>query len=352
MTAAGWVEIAVFLAVLTAITPLLGAYLARVFEGDAMFLAFIERPVYRLLGVHPERGQDWKAYARSVLVFSALSVLVLYGILRTQGLHPFNPQDLASPTWDVSFNTAASFVTNTNWQYYAGETTLSYFSQMAGVAVQNFASAGVGIAVLAALIRGIAARSGTSLGNFYADLARIVLYVLVPMSAGVGLVLASQGVLQTLGGSLDVPTLTGGSQTLARGPVASQEAIKVLGTNGGGFFNVNSAMPFENPTWLSNFIEMLAILAIPAGLTAAYGRMVGNRRQGWALFGAMMLLFAIAVAVVYVAESKPRRRWRPPGSPGRTWRARSSASVSARARCSSPSPPRPRAVRSTRPWSR
>ena len=304
MTAAGWVEIAVFLAVLTAITPLLGGYMARVFEGDVGFLGFVERPLYRVLGVQPERGQDWKAYARSVFVLSALFLLVLYGILRTQGLHPLNPQGLSSPTWDVSFNTAASFVTNTNWQYYAGETTLSYFSQMAGLAVQNFVSAGVGIAVLAALIRGIAARSGTSLGNFYVDFTRIVLYVLVPSSAVVALVLASQGVLQTLGGYLDVPTLTGGSQTLARGPVASQEAIKLLGTNGGGFFNVNSAMPFENPTWLSNFVEMLAILAIPAGLTATYGRMVGNRRQGWAVFGAMMALFIVAVVVVYVAESK------------------------------------------------
>jgi K+-transporting ATPase ATPase A chain len=302
MTFAGWLEIALFLAVLTALTPLVGGYMARVFTGELNTLGFVERPVYRLLGVGRERGQDWKGYARSVLVFSALSFGLLYLVLRTQTLHPFNPQGLSSPTWDVSFNTAASFVSNTNWQFYAGETTLSSFSQMFGLAVQNFASAAVGIAVLAAFIRGLVSRSTSELGNFYVDLTRVLLYILLPLSVIAGLFLLSQGALQNLGAYTDVHTITGLDQTLAQGPVASQEAIKLLGTNGGGFFNVNSAMPFENPTWLTNFVEMLMILVIPAGLTATYGRMVGSRRQGWAVFAAMMALFIVAVALIYAAE--------------------------------------------------
>ena len=305
MTFAGWLEIVLFLAVLTALTPLVGGYMARVFTGELNTLGFVERPVYRLLGVTRERGQDWKGYARSALVFSALSFALLYLVLRTQGLHPFNPQDLSSGTWDVSFNTAASFVSNTNWQFYAGETTISYFSQMFGLAVQNFASAAVGIAVLAAFIRGLAGRSTRELGNFYVDLTRVLLYILLPLSVIAGLFLLSQGALQSLGDYTTVKTLTGLDQTLAQGPVASQEAIKLLGTNGGGFFNVNSAMPFENPTWLTNFVQMLMILVIPAGLTATYGRMVGSRRQGWAVFGAMMALFVVAVALIYAAEIHP-----------------------------------------------
>ncbi len=265
MTVAGWLEIALFLAVLTALTPVLGGYMARVFRGEPVLLGRVlgpvERALYRALSVDPRRGQDWKRYARSVLVLSAASGVLLYVILRTQTLHPLNPQDLGSGTWDVSFNTAASFVTNTNWQFYAGETTLSHFTQMAGLAVQNFVSAGVGIAVLVAFVRALASRSGEEIGVFYVDLTRAVLYVLLPLSLLVGLVLVSQGVLQTLSGSADVTGLTGTTQAFAYGPVAGQEAIKLLGTNGGGFFNVNSAMPYENPTWLSNFVEMLAILA-------------------------------------------------------------------------------------------
>ena len=305
MTFAGWLEIALFLVALTALTPLVGGYMARVFTGELTTLGFVERPVYRLLGVRRERGQDWEGYARSVLVFSALSLALLYLVLRTQGLHPFNPQDLSSGTWDVSFNAAASFVSNTNWQFYAGETTLSSFSQMFGLAVQNFASAAVGIAVLAAFIRGLASRSTRELGNFYVDLTRVLLYILLPLSVIAGLFLLSQGALQSLGNYTTVTTVTGLEQTLATGPVASQEAIKLLGTNGGGFFNVNSAMPFENPTWLTNFVEMLMILVIPAGLTATYGRMVASRRQGWAVFGAMMALFVVAAALIYAAEIHP-----------------------------------------------
>jgi K+-transporting ATPase ATPase A chain len=296
--AQGIVQIAVFCALFIALAPLLGGYMARVFMDERVFLtrvlAPVERTLYRLLRVDPEQGQDWKAYARSLLIVTGLFGVLLYVILRTQGVHPFNPGDFKSGTWDLSFNTTSSFLTNTNWQFYGGETTLSYFSQMAGLAVQNFISAAVGIAVVVALIRGIVARHGDgTLGNFYKDITRITVYILVPLSVVATIVLVSQGVLQTLGGTL------GG---IARGPVASQEAIKLIGTNGGGFFNVNSAFPFENPTAFSNFFEMFIILIIPAALPFAFGRMVGSRRQGWTIFGAMFALFIVSVAVVYLAE--------------------------------------------------
>ncbi len=307
MTANGWLQLAVFVALLTAIVPVLGGYMARVFEGEPMLIGRIlgpvERGIYRLIATDPKAGQDWKAYARSVLVFSAASWLLLYLILRTQSIHPWNPEGFGAAPWDVSFNTTSSFVTNTNWQFYAGETTLSYFSQMAGLAVQNFVSAGVGIAVAIAVIRGIISRSGASLGNFWADLTRAVLYILLPISIVVGIFLISQGVIQSLGAYADLKTLTGGSQTLALGPVASQEVIKELGTNGGGFFNVNSAMPFENPSALTNYVEMLLILAIPAALTATFGRMVGRRRQGWLLYGVMLVWLVAGIAIVYAAET-------------------------------------------------
>jgi potassium-transporting ATPase potassium-binding subunit len=302
VTAQGWLQIALYAAVLTALTPLVGGYMARVYRGDLRFLGWVERPIYRLLRVDPRDGQDWKAYARSALVFSVLSFVLLYAILRTQGIHPFNPEGFRSAPWDVSFNTASSFVSNTNWQYYGGETTMTYFSQMAGLAVQNFLSAAVGIAVCVAVIRGFAARSVAALGSFWVDLTRTLLYVLLPISFVVALFFVSQGVLQSLSPYETFGTLAGGRQTLAFGPVASQEAIKLLGTNGGGFFNVNSAMPFENPSGLTNFVEMLLILLIPAGLTSTFGRLVGNRRQGWAIYGAMMAMFLAAVAVVYAAE--------------------------------------------------
>jgi K+-transporting ATPase ATPase A chain len=302
----GWLQIALFLVVLVALTPLLGGYMASVYTGERVFLSRIggpvERLLYRLLRVDISREQDWKAYARSLLVLSGLFWLALYVILRTQTLHPANPQGFHSGTWDVTFNTVSSFLTNTNWQFYGGETTMTYFSQMAGLAVQNFVSAAVGICVAVAVIRGITSRSGSSLGNFWQDLVRTLLYVLLPLSFVGALVLVSQGVIQNFAASTDAHTLVGGSQTIAFGPVASQEVIKELGTNGGGFFNVNSAMPFENPTAFSNFFELLLILLIPAALTATYGRMVGNRRQGWAIFSAMAILFVIGVAVVYAAE--------------------------------------------------
>jgi K+-transporting ATPase ATPase A chain len=305
--AQGWLQIAIFVVVLVALVKPVGIYMARVFSNQRVFLSPlvgpIERFTYRVLRVQPGEGQDWKAYARSLIVFSLLSWIALYLILRTQGAQPFNPQGFHSAPWDLNFNTASSFVTNTNWQYYGGEATLTYFAQMAGLAVQNFVSAAVGIAAVVALIRGIVARSGRAgLGNFWQDLVRVLLYILLPVSILAALFLVSQGVIQNLDHYTVIHTLAGGTQTLAQGPVASQEAIKELGTNGGGFFNVNSAYPFENPSGLTNFFELLAILVIPASLTYTYGRMVGSQRQGWAIFAAMFVLFVGGVAVVYMAE--------------------------------------------------
>jgi potassium-transporting ATPase potassium-binding subunit len=303
----GYIQIAIFFALVVAVVKPLGIYMARVFSGERVFLSPVVGPVerlaYRALRVRPDaEGQDWKAYARSLVVFSLLFWVALYLILRTQGIQPFNPEGFHSAPWDVSFNTASSFLTNTNWQYYGGEATLTYFAQMAGLAVQNFVSAAVGIAVLVALIRGIAARSGRSLGNFWEDLVRILLYVLLPIATVAALVLASQGVIQNLSDYSVVHTLTGGSQILGQGPVASQEAIKMLGTNGGGFFNVNSAFPFENPSGFTNAFELFLILIVPASLTYTYGRMIGSQRQGWAIFAAMSVLLVAGTVVAYLAE--------------------------------------------------
>ena len=310
MTFTGWLTIVLFAVILTALAIPLGRYLAAVYTGERTILDPVfrlpERLLYKAMRVDPRREQDWKAYAKSVIIFSVAGWLLLYLILRTQTLWNFtglNPQHYHSGTWDVTFNTTSSFVTNTNWQYYSGETTLSYFSQMVGLTVQNFLSAGVGIVVAVALIRGIVGRSGKSLGNFWVDLVRTVLWVLVPISFVVAIVLVSQGSIANFSHYVVAHTLTGGSQQIAQGPVASQEAIKLLGTNGGGFFNTNSAHPFENPTGFSNFVEMLAVLVIPAALVFMYGRMVGNRRQGYAIYGTMMAMFLGAVVVAYIAEA-------------------------------------------------
>ena len=309
-------ELAIILGFVVLTTPILGAYMARVFTGERTLLSPVlaptERLWCRLLRTNPGRGQDWKEYAKATVAFSLLSWLVLYLILRTQTLHPWNPQDFHSAPWDATFNTVSSFVTNTNWQYYGGETTMTYFSQMAGLALQNFVSAAVGIAVAVALIRALANRSGGShIGNFWVDLFRASFYVLLPIAFIAAIVLISQGVLQTLGGYLGVDGVGGLSQTLARGPIASQEAIKELGTNGGGFFNVNSSMPFENANGLTNALEIWLILAIPAALTSTYGRLVGNRRQGWMVFSVMGLLFLASVAIVFIAErhGTPAQQW-------------------------------------------
>ena len=306
MTVEAWVQIAVFIAVLTALTPVLGAYLARVFRGERTVLDPIllpaERFILRVLRVDPREEQDWRAYARSLLVFSALCFGMLYLTLRTQGLHPFNPEGFDSGTWDVSFNTATSFVSNTSWQYYGGETTLSYFSQMAGIAVHSFLSAAVGLASAIAVIRGFASRSGKAIGNFWSDLVRSLLWVLLPIAVVVTLFLVSQGVIQALSPYETVTTLVGGEQILAFGPVASQVAIKTMGSVGGGFFNVNSAMPYENASALSSFVQALLIVLVPAALTSTFGRMVGSRRQGWALYGVMLALFVASVVATSLAE--------------------------------------------------
>ena len=310
MTFLGWVTIFGFAAILTVLALPLGRYMAAVYSGERTFLDRIfrrpERLLYKVMRVDPAKGQDWKAYAKSLIVFSLAGWLLLYLILRSQTLWNFtglNPQHFHSAPWDVTFNTTSSFVTNTNWQYYGGETTMSYFSQMAGLAVQNFLSAAVGISVAVAVIRGIMSRSGKSLGNFWQDLVRTTIYVLLPIAFVVALVLVFQGAIQNFSHYLTAHTLTGGAQTIAQGPVASQEAIKELGTNGGGFFNTNSAHPFENPSGFTNFIEMLAVLIIPAALIFTYGRMTGRRRQGYTIYGAVMVMFLGACIVAYIAEA-------------------------------------------------
>jgi K+-transporting ATPase ATPase A chain len=310
MTVNGWLQIAAFCAALIILSPLLGRYMAKVYTGERVFLTPVfggfERLLYRCFGVNPKREQDWKSYAKSLLIFSLAGWLILYVILRSQTIQPWNNYGgvtFHAAPWDVTFNTVSSFLTNTNWQYYGGETTMTYFSQMLGLAVQNFLSAAVGIVVAVALIRGIIGRSGKSLGNFYEDFTRTILYVLVPISFVSALVLVSQGSIQNLGHYVSVHGISGIAQTIALGPVASQEAIKLLGTNGGGFFNTNSAHPFENPNGFTNFYEMLLVLIIPASLVFMYGRMVGSRRQGIAIFATMFVLFIGGVTVAYAAEA-------------------------------------------------
>jgi K+-transporting ATPase ATPase A chain len=310
MTFWGWFTIFAFAIVLSLLALPLGHYMARVYNNERVFLTPIfagpERLLYRILRVDPDRPQDWKSYAKSLLIFSLFGWLLLYLILRTQTLWNWtglNPESYHSAPWNVTFNTVSSFMTNTNWQYYSGETTMSYFSQMAGLTVQNWLSAGVGIVVAVALIRGIIGRSGKSLGNFWQDLVRTVLYVLTPLSALAAIVLVSQGVIQNFSGYLTAHTVTGLTQSIAMGPVASQEAIKLLGTNGGGFLNTNSAHPFENPTGFTNLWEMLLVLIIPAALIFTYGRMTGNRRQGYAVYGVVMFMFLGAAIVAYIAEA-------------------------------------------------
>ena len=310
MTFLGWLTIFLFVAILTALALPLGRYMAAVYTGERTFLDRLfggpERLLYRVMRVDPSQGQDWKAYAKSLIIFSLAGWLLLYFVLRTQTLWNFtglNPQHFHSGSWNVTFNTTSSFLTNTNWQYYGGETTMSYFSQMAGLTVQNFLSAAVGIVVAVAVIRGIISRSGKSLGNFWQDLVRTVLYILLPISFVVALVLVFQGSIQTFTSYLTVHGITGLSQSIGMGPVASQEAIKMLGTNGGGVFNVNSAHPFENPSGFTNLVEMLAVLIIPAALIFMYGRMTGKRRQGYAIYATVMVMFLGAVIVAYVAEA-------------------------------------------------
>ncbi|HKU54635.1 MAG TPA: potassium-transporting ATPase subunit KdpA [Rhizomicrobium sp.] len=308
MTANGWIQIGLFcLAIIVCVKPL-GLYMARVFEGERSFLSLVlgpvERGIYRLCGVKPDQEQHWTSYTTAMLVFSIAGFVSLYLMQRLQLALPFNPQGLAAVTPDLSFNTSISFVTNTNWQSYAGETTMSYLVQMLGLTVHNFVSAATGIALALALIRGFARRSAKTVGNFWADLTRCTLYVLLPMSLVMALFLVWQGVPQNLDAYTSVLGLEGVKQMITQGPVASQDAIKMLGTNGGGFFNVNSAHPFENPTGLTDFVELWSILVISAALTHTFGRMVKDTRQGWAIFAVMGVLFLGGLAVTYWAEGQ------------------------------------------------
>jgi len=308
MTLNGWMQIALYCAVVLALVKPLGLYMTRVFNGERTWLspilAPVERGFYRAAGIDPRQEQHWLAYAGGVILFHLLGFALLYAILRLQALLPLNPAEQAAVAPDLAFNTATSFVTNTNWQSYGGETTLSYLAQMVGLTHQNFLSAATGIAVAVALIRGFARASSGTIGSFWVDVTRATLYVLVPLCIPYALFLVWQGVPQTLGASIDATTLEGARQTIAIGPVASQVAIKMLGTNGGGFFNANAAHPFENPTALSNFVQMVSIFAIGAALTNVFGRMVGDERQGWAILGAMGILFLAGVVVTYWAEAQ------------------------------------------------
>ena len=304
MTANGWLQIIFFSVVLLAVTKPIGLYMVRVYDGGYRWLGFIERPIYKLCGVDPSEDQHWTAYASGMLLFSIASMLVTYIALRLQGVLPLNPQHLPGVVDRQAFETAASFTTNTNWQSYVGESTMSYFSQMTQLAFHNFVSAATGMAIAVAVIRGLARRSAGKIGNFWADLVRGTLYLLIPACLVLALLMVQQGVIQNFSHYLDVTTLEGGKQTLAMGPVASQEAIKQLGTNGGGFFNANAAHPFENPTPWTNFLQMIAIFAIAAGFTYTLGRMVRNQRHGWAVWAAMFILYFAGVTTAYWAEAR------------------------------------------------
>jgi potassium-transporting ATPase potassium-binding subunit len=308
MTPNGWLQILVFLLAIFLVTPPLGAFMSRVFARERTWLDPVLRPierlVYRLTGVDETHEMRWTEYAAALLLFSVVSVLVLYGLQRLQQVLPFNPQGFGPVAPDLAFNTAASFTTNTNWQAYSGESTMSYFTQMAGLAYHNFVSAAVGISVAIAFIRGIAQKEKDTIGNFWVDMVRASVWILLPISIAGALVLVSQGVVQNLKPYDTVQTIDGAKQIIAQGPVASQEIIKQFGTNGGGFFNANSAHPFENPTPLSNFLAMFGIFAISSGLTYTLGSMTRSRRHGWAVWAAMAFLFLAGVTVAYWAEAR------------------------------------------------
>src|SRR5689334_14676333 len=308
MTMIGWLQIILFCVVIVALTKPLGWYMTRVFNGERTFLSPVLRPIevgiYWISGVDARREQHWLTYTVAMLLFHVGGVLIIYGLMRLQAFLPFNPAGQSAVAEDLSFNTAISFITNTNWQNYGGESTLSYLVQMLGLTHQNFLSAATGIALAVALIRGFSRASMRTIGNFWVDVTRCTLYVLLPISVVYTLFLIWQGVPQTLGPYVDATTLEGARQTIAVGPVASQVAIKMLGTNGGGFFNANAAHPFENPTALSNIVQMISIFVLGAALTNVFGRMVGNPKQGWAILAVMGVLFIAGVAVCYWAEAR------------------------------------------------
>jgi K+-transporting ATPase ATPase A chain len=307
MTLVGWIQILLYCAIVVALAKPLGGYMTRVFNGERTLLSPLLRPVeaglYWIGGVDEKREQHWLTYTVAMLLFHVGGFLILYAVMRLQAVLPFNPADQSAVAPDLSFNTAISFITNTNWQNYGGESTMSYLVQMLGLTHQNFLSAATGIALAIALIRGFSRSSMRTIGNFWVDVTRCTLYVLLPICAVYTLFLVWQGIPQTLGAYVDATTLEGAKQTIAVGPVASQVAIKMLGTNGGGFFNANAAHPFENPTALSNFVQMISIFALGAALTNVFGRMVGNPRQGWAILAVMGVLFISGVAVTYWAEA-------------------------------------------------
>ena len=307
MTTIGWIQILLYCAIIVALTPVLGAYMTRVFNGERTFLSPVLRPVeavlYGIGGVDEKREQSWLIYTVSMLFFHVGGFLILYGLMRFQAVLPFNPAEQSAVAPDLSFNTAVSFITNTNWQNYGGESTLSYLVQMLGLTHQNFLSAATGIVLALALIRGFARASAKTVGNFWVDITRCTLYILMPICVVATLFLVWQGMPQTLGPYVDATTLEGAKQTIAVGPVASQVAIKMLGTNGGGFFNANAAHPFENPTAVSNYLQIVLIFALGASLTNVFGRMVGNQRQGWAILAVMGVLFIAGVIVCYWAET-------------------------------------------------
>ena len=307
MTMNGWIQIALYCVIIIALTKPLGGYMTRVFKGERTFLSPVFRPIERLFyaisGVDEKEDQHWLVYAIAMLAFSMAGFIVLYALQRLQASLPFNPQALPAVGEHLAFNTSVSFITNTNWQSYVPETTMSYLVQMAGLTVHNFLSAATGIALAVALIRGFARRSAQGIGNFWVDMTRCTLYVLLPIAIVVGLFFIWQGMPQNLSAYTSVTTLEGVRQTIAQGPVASQEVIKMLGTNGGGFFNTNSSHPFENPNALTNLVQMILIFSIGAALTNVFGRMVGNQKQGWAIFAVMGLLFLAGVSTVYWAEA-------------------------------------------------
>jgi len=306
MTTLDFIQIILFLTLIIALTPLLGGYMKRVFSGERHFmqpaLGWLETLIYRFTGVNSEAETNWKTYTFQLLTFNLIGFLFVFLIQLTQAGLPLNPAGLANVTWHSAFNTAASFMTNTNWQGYAGETTLSYLVQMVALTVQNFVSAATGITVLLALIRGLSRKMTDLLGNFWTDLTRSTIYVLLPLSILFSIALAGQGVIQNFNAPVTVKTMEGAQQVIPAGPVASQIAIKQLGTNGGGFFNANSAHPFENPTPFSNFLEMLAILLIPAALTFTYGKMVGSTKQGWTVFLTMFILLVAGLTISLISE--------------------------------------------------
>jgi K+-transporting ATPase ATPase A chain len=308
MTANGWLQIVIYSLLIIALTKPLGVYMARVFEGRRNFLSpvlrSVERAIYAVCGVDEKREQHWLTYTVAMLFFSIAGFVSLYALQRLQDVLPFNPQGMSAVTPDSSFNSAVSFVTNTNWQGYGGESTMSYLVQMAGLTVHNFVSAATGMALAIALVRGFARRSAQTVGNFWVDMTRTTLYILLPLSIVVALVLVALGVPQNLGSYVEANTLEGAKQLIAQGPVASQIAIKQIGSNGGGFFNANSAHPYENPNAITNLVEMLSILVVAAALTYTFGRMVGSQRQGWTLFAAMAALYIVGVGVTYWAEAQ------------------------------------------------